>query len=372
MKRKRKVLISLVVMATMLLAGCGGSAGDGGSSQDSKSQNTGEDGEQITIRVATLAQQLSLPMYYISQQGWDVENGFKLEITTFSQGTGINEALGSGLVDVCTIGAAGINSCSVYDAVYLFSHEDSAAGQNCYVRNDSSIAQETGYLKDYPEVLGSPETIKGSTILLPMGTGNQAEIDTYLELFGLTEEDVSLVNMDTAPAYQAFVSGEGDMCMTAYPTADQFSPDKYTLAFSMNSLNFPYYDNIIVSRDFFDNEANHNALVELSVQLLRAAEAFQDDELLMDNMMEWYELNGQNVEESSIEHQTLERPFFTFEDFSSLDTTASFRNMAEFYASIGNITDEDLEQVFDNMDDTILQEALKEYESRYLQETTED
>ena len=111
-----------------------------------------------------------------------------------------------GLVDVCTIGAAGINSCSVYDAVYLFSHEDSAAGQNCYVRKDSAIAKETGYLEDYPDVLGSPETIKGATILLPMGTGNQAEIDTYLELLGLTEEDVSLVNMDTAPAYQAFVS----------------------------------------------------------------------------------------------------------------------------------------------------------------------
>lgn len=372
MKKRRTVLVALLTVAATMLAGCGGGTGGGGdSSQDSKSGG-GEDGGQVTIRVATLAQQLSLPMYYISQQGWDVENGFKLEITTFSQGTGINEALGSGLVDVCTIGAAGINSCSVYDAVYLFSHEDSAAGQNCYVRNDSPIAKEKGYLEDYPEVLGSPETIKGSTILLPMGTGNQAEIDTYLELFGLTEEDVSLVNMDTAPAYQAFVSGEGDMCMTAYPTADEFTPDEYTLAFSMNSLNFPYYDNIIVSRDFFDDEANHDALVELSVQLLRAADAFQDDELLMENMMEWYELNGQNVDEASIEHQTLERPYFTYEDFKSVDTTASFRNMAEFYASIGNITDEDLERVFANMDDTIIQEALKEYEGRYMEETTEE
>lgn len=64
----------------------------------------------------------------------------------------------------------------------------------------------------------------------------------------------------------------------------------------------------------------------------------------MDVMLEWYELNGQNVDEASIEHQTLERPFFTYEDFNSIDTTASFRNMAEFYASIGNITDEDLEK----------------------------
>ena len=372
MRKRRACLVALVMTAVMALAGCGGGSGGGTDTTDGQSSgNGGSDGELVTIRVATLAQQLSLPMYYISEQGWDEENGFKLEITTFSQGTGINEALGSGLVDVCTIGAAGINSCSVYDAVYLFSHEDSAAGQNCYVRKDSAIAKETGYLEDYPDVLGSPETIKGATILLPMGTGNQAEIDTYLELLGLTEEDVSLVNMDTAPAYQAFVSGEGDMCMTAYPTADEFDPDEYVLAFSMNSIDFPYYDNIIVSREFFDNEANHDALVNLSTQILRAAQAFQDDELLMDVMMEWYELNGQNVDEESVAHQTLERPFFTYEDFNSVDTTASFRNMAEFYASIGNISDEDLERVFANMDDTIIQEALQLYEETYLQTTDE-
>lgn len=369
MKKKMSLLLVAALMVS-LLAGCGGEGnGAGGKTQKGVSE---KDGDLVTIRVATLAQQLSLPMYYISEQGWDVENGFKLEITTFSQGTGINEALGSGLVDVCTIGAAGINSCSVYDAVYLFSHEDSAGGQNCYVRKDSPIAKEKGYLDEYPDVLGSPETVKGSTILLPMGTGNQAEIDTYLELFGLTEEDVSLVNMDTAPAYQAFVSGEGDMCMTAYPTADEFDPEEYTLAFSMNTLDFPYYDNIIVSREFFDQEPNHDALVELSVQLLRTAEVFQDDEVLMDAMLEWYDLNGQNVDQDSIEHQTLERPFFTYEDFDSIDTTASFRNMAEFYASIGNISEEDLERVFNNMDSDIIEKALEEYESRYLEDTKSD
>ena len=322
--------------------------------------------EPVTIRVATLAQQLSLPMYYISEQGWDVENGFKLEITTFSQGTGINEALGSGLVDVCTIGAAGVNSCCIYDAVYLFSHEDSAAGQQVMVRNDSPIAQEKGYLEDYPQLLGSPETIKGATILLPMGTGSQINVDTYLDRFGLTEDDVTLVNMDTAPAYQAFVSGEGDMVHTCYPTADEYDPEQYSVAFSMNTVGLPYYDNIIVSRSFFEEEANHDALVALCVQLLRTAEAFKDDEVLMDTMMAWYELNGQTVDRDTIEHQVLERPFFTYEDLSSIDATASFKIMAEFYATIGNITEEDLERVFANMDDTIINEALTVYAETYL------
>ena len=86
---------------------------------DDSTETAVPSGETVTIRVSGLNQQLSLPLWYIHEQGWDVENGFNLELTVFAQGSGINEALGSGLVDVFTIGAAGISSCPVYDAVYL-------------------------------------------------------------------------------------------------------------------------------------------------------------------------------------------------------------------------------------------------------------
>ena len=159
MKKKKliAVFLSLALMASVV-TGCGNSQGGAGDSQTPAEEknveaNTGEAGdteaedvsseELVTIRVSTLAQQLSIPMHYISKMGWDVENGFKLEITTFAQGSGINEALGSGLVDVFTIGAAGVSSCSVYDAVYLFSHCDSGAGQQFMIRADSDMAAET-------------------------------------------------------------------------------------------------------------------------------------------------------------------------------------------------------------------------------------
>ena len=119
---------------------------------DDSTETAVPSGETVTIRVSGLNQQLSLPLWYIHEQGWDVENGFNLELTVFAQGSGINEALGSGLVDVFTIGAAGISSCPVYDAVYLYSHEDSGAGQNFVVRADSDIAQVKGELAD-PDLL---------------------------------------------------------------------------------------------------------------------------------------------------------------------------------------------------------------------------
>lgn len=359
MKKFLAICLSLA-MVMGLLTGCGQSSSSSSSSSDSGSDDL------PVIRVATLAQQLSLPMYYISEQGWDVENGFKLEITTFSQGTGINEALGSNLVDVATIGAAAVSSCSIYDAMYILSHEDSGAGQQCMVRSDSDIAQVSGYVADRPDLLGSPETLMGAEILLPMGTGSQMLVNTYLSYFGLTESDVTLINMDNAAAYQAFVSGEGDMCLTCYPTADSFTADQYSVAFSMNSCSVPYYDNVIASRNFYDSEDGQDLLVALTVQLMRCAEEFKDDEIIMASMMDWYEVNAQEVDEESIAHQVLERPFFTYDDFMASDTSSSFKQTTEFYASIGNISDDEMTTVFNNIDTEILSLALTAYESQYL------
>lgn len=369
--KKIITLLLALTLAAFTLVGCGSkgtsSTADVSTTADVSATETPEKSDELVkVRVSTLAQQLSLPMYYIHEKGWDVENGFELEITTFAQGTGINEALGSGLVDIFTIGAAGISSCSVYDAEYLFSHEDSGAGQQGMVRADSDIANATGYLKDDPNLLGSPETIKGKTFLLPMGTGAQINVDTYLAKFGLTEDDVTLVNMDTAAGYQAFVSGEGDICHTCYPTADEFAPSEYVAAFSMNELEIPYYDNILASRAFYEDESKHDVLVALCEQIIRAAEDFKDDKVLMDTMMAWYDLNGQTCDADAIEHQVLERPFFTYDDLTTIDYTASFKMVAEFYASVGNITDEDLDTVNANIDNTILNEALKAYKADYL------
>lgn len=374
MKKIFTVLLA-VSLLTCSMAGCSKKAPSSSESSSSKTSEAqageaaggqaGSSEELVTLRVSTLAQQLSIPMYYIQKMGWDVENGFKLDISTFMQGSGINEALGSGLVDVFTIGAAGISSCSVYDAVYLFSHTDSGAGQQFMIRADSDMAAVKGFNPEYPNIYGTPESVKDKSFLLPMGTAAQILVDMYLDVLGLTEDDVTLVNMDDTAAYQAFVSGQSDFAKTSYPTADSYDPSQYLVACSMNNLDCPYYDNILCSREAFEDESKREALVALCVQLIRAADAFQDDKVLMDTMMEWYEINGQTADADTIGHQVLERPFFTYDDLASIDYTSSFKLLAEFYATVGNISDQDLEKVYANMDNTIIKEALEIYAANY-------
>lgn len=320
-----------------------------------------EPAKVVTIRAAVMPQQLSLPLYYISKQGWDVENGFKLELSTYQSGAPMNEALGAGLWDVATIGAAGVLSCSVYNAVHIMSHMDSSAGLAFMIRADSKIAAVKGQNPDYPDVYGSAETIKGTTFLMPIGSGHQLLLEKYLSIFGLTTADIQMVNMDHATSYQAFVSGQGDYSATAYPTTDKYLAEGYVNAFDMISCQTPYYDNIVVSRKFFDDPANKPVMVALVKQLLRVADTFQDQETMLNAMLDWYTVNGQKVEKEGIRNQTLQRPCLTVADYTSSDTNASFKSIAEFYASVESITPDALKQVFANIDTSILDEAIKEY-----------
>lgn len=364
MKKLTAILLALVMLLS--LCACGSSPAPAAQEKQQSAPAGAAAAEPVTIRVSGLNQQLSLPLYYIHEQGWDVENGFNLELSVFAQGSGINEALGSGLVDVFTIGAAGISSCCVYDAVYLYSHENSGAGQNFMVRADSDVAQVKGELAEFPEVYGSVETLKDKEFLLPMGTAAQILVDVYLQQFGLTEDDVTLINMNDDAAYQAFVSGEADFAKTSYPTADKYDAQKYVVACGMDSLNVPYYDNLLCSRAFFEDASKHDALVSFVVQMIRAAEAFQDDEVLMNAMLDYYNFCGVTVDANSIKHQVLERPYFTYEQLRSTDSSASFKLIADFYEQVGNITSEDLEKVKNNMDTTILAEALDAYAAAYV------
>ena len=351
LKKILSVLLVLVMILGMTACAIGGDP------------NKGKD-EVVTIRVGCLNQQLSIPLYYISKMGWDVENGFKLELSYFAQGSGINEALGAGLIDVFTIGAAAVNSCCVYDAVYLYSHENSGAGQQFMVRADSAIAKEKGNVADFPEVLGSAETVKGCEFLLPMASAAQLLADVYLAKFGLTEDDVTMINMaDDATCYQAFVSGEADFAKTSYPSADSYS-DEYVVACSMNNIGCPYWDNVLASREFYTN--NRDLLVKLTVQMIRAADAFSDSELMFKTMKEWYDYCGVTVEGiDEKKHQVIERPFFTSKELAEIDRDSSFTLISEFYEQVGLITSEQLTKVKANMDDSVIADALKDYNSKY-------
>ncbi|HYE83755.1 MAG TPA: ABC transporter substrate-binding protein [Clostridia bacterium] len=358
--RKGISVLLVIILVLAMFTGCTKPNSEPAAAPADPGAAAPEKKEVKTIRVASLPSQISLPLYYISKQGWDVENGFKIDLTTFPSGAPVNEALGADLWDVSAIGAAAVMSVVGYDAIQIFSHVDAGEGINAMVRKDSPILKVKGYNPAYPEVYGDPETLKGATILLPVGSGSHFQISKWIEAMGLKETDVKLVHMDYAQGFQAFKAGEGDIVCTSYPFTPKLVAEGYVTASSMKTLNIPYFDNIVVNRKYYDG--NKDVLVSLMEQLLRAADVFRsDEELYVDAMMEWYKLNGQEMDKENVRAEVTKKPFVTSVEAKTHQIGASLKMQAQFMASIGKIKNEDLNKFDTNIKTEILEETVKRF-----------
>ena len=110
------------------------------------------------------------------------------------------------------------------------------------------------YEIDYPEVIGSAESVKGATILGTIGNISHYMAIDYVQKMGLTMGDVNFLNMETSNVYTAFVSGSGDLaCMGSPSAALKLLDEGYVLVGGLKQQGVPQQDSILVSEDFYQN-----------------------------------------------------------------------------------------------------------------------
>ena len=84
------------------------------------------------------------------------------------------------------------------------------------LRPDSPILKTKGYNKDYPEVYGHPDDVRGKTFLITTMSSPHFTLSHWLRVLGLKESDVTIKNIDQAQGLAAFDSGIGDgVCLWA-------------------------------------------------------------------------------------------------------------------------------------------------------------
>jgi len=367
MKRSFSWILALVL--SLSLTACGTSSNNATASSGSEPANTEEsrataessNNELPVIRTAVLDQQAGTVFYVIDKMGWDVENGFKLDLQVYASGAPANEALGAKLWDVAGIGAAAVNSIRAYDAVQIMEYFTPARGIKGVVRADSPIMDIKGANPDYPELYGNAESMKGATILLPVGSGHHICAAKWLEIIGLNESDVDIVHMEFAQAYQAFKAGEGDIWMSTFPYIDMLVEEGYEIACEMPATRTPYYDNIVVANDFWKDE-NKEVLVKLVQQILRASDYFAENPDEYVNLhMEWLAKNGKASDDVDAMYKTtLENSFLTTEEAKNHQVGSSLRVIAEFMTQQGTITETDLQKVENSIQQEIMELALKD------------
>lgn len=166
------------------------------------------------VKMTMLMEHEGFLVWYAKQQGWDRDLGLDLELS-------IVNTSGLDIIndkrdhpdrwELTCIGAvpAIIASEDVPIKIFGIANDESYA-TDIMVQSDSEILNVKGWSREYPNVYGDPESIRGKTFFLRYGTSSIYTLSNWLNIFGLKEDDVNIVDSSLSDAIEKMNNREGD------------------------------------------------------------------------------------------------------------------------------------------------------------------
>lgn len=166
------------------------------------------------VKMTMLMEHEGFLVWYAKQQGWDRDLGLDLELS-------IVNTSGLDIIndkrdhpdrwELTCIGAvpAIIASEDVPIKIFGIANDESYA-TDIMVQSDSEILNVKGWSREYPNVYGDPESIRGKTFFLRYGTSSIYTLSNWLNIFGLKEDDVNIVDCSLSDAIEKMNNREGD------------------------------------------------------------------------------------------------------------------------------------------------------------------
>ena len=341
-------------LSVCLLAGCGAS---GTATTSSENDGKAAESELPVLKAAVMPFLNSVPVNYIVDNGLDEKYGFKLETVQFVSGGSMNEAIASNAWDVAVMSTASVYALATYQAYLIADFADSAGGTGIYVRPDSEIASVKGYNPTYPEVMGDPDTVRGKQIIYQNGHVSHMTALKWLEKIGVNPDEVEVVNMEQASAYQAFLAGEGDAAALAPSVSYAGEEQGWVCVADLNNLDGPQNESVIATPKAYDEK--HDLLVAFVKALFEANEALcKDQDLEVQLLSDWYKKNGSDIDEETVRKEVEMRPLLTAEEAKNMELGASTKANAEFFVEIGTLEADKLSIYDTNIVTDIVEEAI--------------
>lgn len=360
--KKRWIALSMAMAMVFSLAGCGGDTSSG-TSAPSTSTATAESPSSAptsgkptasgkTLIVGTMANSLGLPVHQAEIAGYFDEAGLDVQIEIFATGAPINEAMAAGNLDVAVSGMASVYALATGMYTYIGDGVITSGGEAIYARPDSAIAQQA---PDDRGIIGSADTLKGVSILGPLATTAHYQAISYIEHFGLTADDFSMVSMDYPQAYQAFITGEGDLVAMKMPYTNQLEEAGYVRVCDMNQvLDDPIVDTIFVQNSVAEERAGDLELF-LDCYYRACADLMSDEANRRDVAMTWYAEEGINYSESDMDAEIQVKDYYTLDEVDTDSAIGSFmNNIARFFVDQDMIAPGDLPNVEASINHTFL------------------
>ncbi|WP_367569012.1 ABC transporter substrate-binding protein [Lacrimispora sp.] len=360
MKKKIAVIMSTLMLVSSL-AGC---ANDGGAKSNSsiKEESTGTESIETTaslsgktLKVGTMPVTLGVPVQYAYDQGYFKEKGLDLEIVLFATGAPVNEAMAAGEIDVAVSGMASVYALATDLYTYIGDGSITLDGEAIYARPDSDIAKVEGVI---PGTKGSDETVRGKSILGPLATTAHFMAIKYVESVGLTANDFTMMSMEYAQAYQAFIMGEGDLLATKPPYTSQLEAEGYIKVCSVaDAMGSALVNAIYAQNDIFSTR-QEDLKIFLECYYRASKELNENPELRKVYSLEWYENNGITFSEEDMLAELESKIYHTMDSVGSAEYPfgATMLNIGEFFTEQGMIEESNLPNIEASMDDSLIKE----------------
>lgn len=371
---KKRFLAVLLTASLVIggLAGCGASgepAKSGGTAKETAEQKdtsgSGDETKEVSeedlpvIRVAVQPYFLSSEIGYMIDNGIDVKNGFKIKPVLFSSGAPINEALSTDSFDIAPTGGAYLFGVANFNAKLIGSHVDGTGGNEVWIKKDSDMAKVMGANSEYPEILGSAETVKGKTILQTTGTTAQYAVVKWLDAIGAKTDDVKMVHMEFAQVFNAFKSNQGDAAALVSPYCFQ-TDDTMVKAADLKQLGIQLYEEIIIPDRVYQDDSMKPLISKFLKALYSVGDEFEaDSQKKFDAVYKWYQDNGSTASQDDVQRECLLKKFVTTEQAKTMTLGEAETAYAEFMVSQDKLDEKGLETFKKNIINDYLKEALQ-------------
>ena len=171
----------------------------------------GHAADPVPLKTAWLGEHEAFAAWYAKQKGWDLEEGFRLEMLSYDSGKQLMAGMNTAHWEIAACGAIPALTASLDNQAEIIAiGNDESLATGIYARKDSPILGHTGYNALYPEMAGTGGTVRGKTILCTAGSSAHYTVHKWLEALSLTEKEVTIKDMPSEEALKAFLNGEGD------------------------------------------------------------------------------------------------------------------------------------------------------------------
>ena len=308
----------------------------------------------FTLNTSWQPEHETFAVWYAKEKGWDKEAGLDIQMHFFDSGMAQMEALpAKQWVLAGTGGVPMIFGNLRHGAQLIGIGNDESITNAILVRGDSPVMTVKGNNPKFPEVYGRADLIKGKTILCTTVSSGHYAMSKWLEVFGLTDKDVVIKNMDQAQAIAAFESGIGDMVALWAPNTYTGMAKGWKIAGDIRSCGASLPIVLVGDKEFC---AQHPDIVAKFLKVyFRSIDAIiKDPKALVPEYKRFFtEWAGMDFDVKTAETDLLMHPVFSLKkQVQMLDNSkgeseveAGMRGITEFFTKMGKIKPEERDKV---------------------------